>query len=1267
MNIGVSILLLGIPVYIFSGELFIGGDDSRLLYSYPYEVLRQVAGSAWLHFSSIGTFTPNYFLIPLSGILWLLKTIVGGNPLIVAYVSYSAPLLIGFIYFRKFIRSLLQNNTSHEVELAIAGLLYVLSPIMIVNQLTNFLYSAWLIGLIPLLLYYWIKYQENGQLKYLVIASIWSVPLALALFSIPWLLGLLLPLGGGLIIMLTLERKVSFIALRRLAIFIGSLFLVQLFWLLPFLASLKGGLAAQAIGSETADTFAPTVLATSNGSIFYPLVNLFHRQIAFDFSWDLRHIFTSYYDTLAIFNIIFFVVLVAGIWLGRKYLSFEERRVQLMLAGALLVALFLFTVNIGPLKQIFLSMGELPGFAMFRNAFDKFALGYIFIYSCCLTLSIITLSRAGRSRPLLRRVFLGGVFILILLNAAPIKQIVDRPLWTTRDTKTTTTLPIEYTSFMQTVQKNVSSATNILSVPFGVSSYTVIPNKEGGSAYVGRSPVQLFSGVNDLSGNLSFTSDQAIYINELIKHRNYDQLNSFLRLNNINYLLLTKNIPPEILQSYLFDKDTLQAQDDTFLKAVTDGRVAESTNGNFILYKTKAPAALFSAPDTLISMNGDGNSKETSLTDAKTLMSTLTATSALVPSSISSNSVRKSYPLNVGKVTTLPVGTYTLNNNHQNIRVLKYDATTQKLIVTAELTYRLNGLTHYGPQTAAISLSPQSLLKVDNTIRQAKDFQNYSTDAASTMTIYSAPASNLIPKPATMLKQWQKGDCNNYESGNKAATNIINKLIGRDEVLDFSATVKHEACLYAAIPLKAQRGYILSFDYKTDTENDVMLSLDGKKHLVSTTASGDNEWRRFEYAFTGKNEDTVSPLYLYSGQDEKGVRTTYKNISLIPFQSSRDQPVDTRSVMLPTVGITKTNSEFTLAPDTTNETPALGRLADWEQGDCAAIADGLANPVSFQFQPGASYGLLRAKSGHNACLSQSLAVDADNVYALSFNYRSHATKGLVLAVGFQDSPTVKSYKLDGSTNGTWRHSEQTISLPPGTDRLRVFLYSGVSNDTGSVTEYKDISFTSYPANFQGAFAIQQSPAPPTPPPDIEFTHHNSFNNFISIKGATRPFLLSFAESFHPGWELYLKPLKGNGQCQQSVKYQSSTQIVECESRTTLMQQSGIDLISASPIFDDKHVKINGFNNGWTIDPEYIKANYPSEYYRVNADGSLDFNMIVYFQPQSYFYIGLGISMTTVLGGVVYLVTSYIRRRRRFMHHQYPGVTTLKRLVIRKNK
>lgn len=83
-----------------------------------------------------------------------------------------------------------------------------------------------------------------------------------------------------------------------------------------------------------------------------------------------------------------------------------------------------------------------------------------------------------------------------------------------------------------------------------------------------------------------------------------------------------------------------------------------------------------------------------------------------------------------------------------------------------------------------------------------------------------------------------------------------------------------------------------------------------------------------------------------------------------------------------------------------------------------------------------------------------------------------------------------------------------------------------------------------------------------------------------------------------------------------------------------------------PIFEDTHKLVYDYANQWTIDPEYIKENYPKEYYKENPDWSIDLRLTLYFKPQSYFYLGLIISWITFLLLVLYLIIDIVIRFRR---------------------
>ncbi len=96
-----------------------------------------------------------------------------------------------------------------------------------------------------------------------------------------------------------------------------------------------------------------------------------------------------------------------------------------------------------------------------------------------------------------------------------------------------------------------------------------------------------------------------------------------------------------------------------------------------------------------------------------------------------------------------------------------------------------------------------------------------------------------------------------------------------------------------------------------------------------------------------------------------------------------------------------------------------------------------------------------------------------------------------------------------------------------------------------------------------------------------------------------------------------------------------------------------------PLPEEDHIMVNGYANSWLIEPDQICApNQPQTPVEgegtnsscvKNADGSYDFEMIIEFWPQRLFYIGLGISVTTLLGCVIYLFYFQHRRRKKSIH------------------
>ena len=78
------------------------------------------------------------------------------------------------------------------------------------------------------------------------------------------------------------------------------------------------------------------------------------------------------------------------------------------------------------------------------------------------------------------------------------------------------------------------------------------------------------------------------------------------------------------------------------------------------------------------------------------------------------------------------------------------------------------------------------------------------------------------------------------------------------------------------------------------------------------------------------------------------------------------------------------------------------------------------------------------------------------------------------------------------------------------------------------------------------------------------------------------------------------------------------------------------------VADEYHYKLNGFLNGWYVDPAQLCKNDNTACTK-NTDGTVDIEMTIEFFPQRWFYLGLLISGTTLLGCLGYLGYSGINR------------------------
>ena len=600
-NLLIIIFLLALPYFLFEGKFFLGGDDTRLFYVYPKEYLLNTQFFSWTNLSSVGWNFSYQSFLPFV-IVWTVLSEIIKSKIILGYFSFSLTLILGLIFFQRLMRELIiENKDDYRLEVFAGSLFFVFSPIIINNHFLNPLIPIWLIGLIPALCFYFLRFLKTVKYLNVLKGVMFTTIFSFGSHNIPWALGFLIPILLSLILCSILFRKQDiFVFVKRFMIFFGIILLSQLFWLFGFLmtvlVSSENSITAKVLSENFVSEFARTVNGTSTGTIIYPLLNLFHRQIAFDYQWNLKIIYSLFYDKTYFLNTTYIIVLFLGILNFKKNTNQWERKTFVLLLVAFLLSLYFFTVNIGPLKDLFIQFGNIPGFVIFRNAYDKFALGYALIYSVLITYCLVVIRRKYKS---VNKVylFISLIFLLVtVINIIPIKRIIVSPLWTTKNIYKNITIPKEYFDFMKSIKNTVSPTNNILSIPYGLSLYTVIKDVDTNNVYVGVSPVIIFSGVNDISGYLSFNYvPEASVVDKSIINRDYDVLNNILYTHNINYIFLTKNIPEEVRNSFIFVQDVLKAQDREFVSGITDKKIIRSSKGNYELYTAKKMNSLISS------------------------------------------------------------------------------------------------------------------------------------------------------------------------------------------------------------------------------------------------------------------------------------------------------------------------------------------------------------------------------------------------------------------------------------------------------------------------------------------------------------------------------------------------------------------------------------------------------------------------------------------------------------------------------------------------
>ena len=499
-------------------------------------------------------------------------------------------------------------------------------------------------------------------------------------------------------------------------------------------------------------------------------------------------------------------------------------------------------------------------------------------------------------------------------------------------------------------------------------------------------------------------------------------------------------------------------------------------------------------------------------------------------------------------------------------------------------------------------------------------------------------SKNLIPDGSFAQGAWQDqvGDCNAYDEKGILGVTVTQDGSEGGKTLELSAT-SHIACTGPGSQnIDGGKKYLLSFDYQSPNGQVAGYYIafnDSEKHVISEELPVENDqWHHFQKEIDAPEGATTFSLvvYSYSIDNKTPVITRYSNFKMSPLEKvttiDPQYQQNFQKVDLPQ----QASYDFSYQ-DSAHDFSNLIRKSSFEDGlwndvvgDCNNYDDkGKLGIALSDVALDGSKSLELQATRHIACTGPGvLPAVEDKTYFFSFDYQSPNSKEAGYYLGFNDpDKTVINERLPIGDKG-WHTFTKQIKVPAGASSVSLVVYSySTDGETNIITRYDNFHFVQLPDLENRYYLVSDPKTNFVNPAAIDFELLNPTKKLVHIKGATTPFYLAMSEAYHPQWQAQLTNNKIQG-----------------------LFNKWIPWVNPDRISDDKHFELDGFLNGWFVEPEQLCANNNSAC-KKNTNGSYDIEMTVEFFPQRWFYLGLLISGTTLLGCLLYLGYDFARRRK----------------------
>ncbi len=287
-------------------------------------------------------------------------------------------------------------------------------------------------------------------------------------------------------------------------------------------------------------------------------------------------------------------------------------------------------------------------------------------------------------------------------------------------------------------------------------------------------------------------------------------------------------------------------------------------------------------------------------------------------------------------------------------------------------------------------------------------------------------------------------------------------------------------------------------------------------------------------------------------------------------------------------------------------------------GDCnnsnksSLVTNGISGAIIKEL-PANNFLQIRA-SKHIACLRQNLDnFDKNSNYYLSLDYKH--ISGPPPQVSFYPratEPLSKPENIDIDADNEWHNYTKLLKHGDFVDETSFYIYLPTDGVTESITNIDNVKIYKIP-ELPSKYLRSTNEASG----NLEQfnKYHNPTKSEVLVNGLKEPRLIVFSDSYHPDWQAFIRKTNSS----RSSWWKG------------LFKQQGFQ------IPDEDHVIANGFVNGWWLNPDELPEDIKNE--------QGEYQIVVEFGPQKYFYLGFIVSVFTVLSCIIFLIYNFSKKYR----------------------